>query len=191
MAAHVVRRAGPAAPPEPLRARLQRARPLRRLRAPPGREASVCAPTAGGPSAPGTRRPAPHPLARRRPALRRLAPPRDNLRRHGDVLVALHQVAPRQIRPPRDPYAGRLHDAIGPGALGDSQVAGGEILAVESQVDAEGLRQASGAVAKVTRAAPPTGHQFLAFQGLEGPYQDGAPRALGLTDHVEEFVGSV
>ena len=104
---HVARDAGRIGPPaQPRRAQLRRA-----LRPPvcPGREKSVHAPPAGRLFAPGTRRPASRP-----PVLRRLASPRDSLRRHGDVPVAIHQVTPRQLGPARNADPGRLHDAVRP-----------------------------------------------------------------------------
>src|SRR5918995_1003291 len=65
------------------------------------------------------------------------------------------------------------------------------MVAVVSQIDAERLRQASGAVAEVARTAPPTFHQGFARCGTEGPDQDRAPDALGLADHVEQLMRSV
>ena len=81
-----------------------------------------------------------------------LAPPPDSLRWHGDVSVAIDQITPRQFGPPcyADP-SGRDYALGRRSSVRDSQATGGEVLPIVSQVDAEGLGQAAGTVAQITR----------------------------------------
>src|SRR5215210_4677856 len=80
-----------------------------------------------------------------------LAPPRDSLRWYGDVFVAVDQVTPWKVGPACYADPGSLDDALRRRtSVRDNQATCGEILPVVSQVHAEGLGQAAGAVAKVT-----------------------------------------